>query len=415
MNRSILCIDLKSFYAFVECNKRGLNPYKTPLVVANIKQGNGSITLAITPYMKKLGIKSRSRLFEIPSNINYITASPRMSLYIEKSKEVIDIYLDFVSKDDLHVYSIDEAFLDVTDYLKYYNKNEYEIAKMILKNVKKKTGLDATCGIGPNLFLAKVALDTEAKNNKDNIAKWSYDDIQKKLWSITPLSKMWGIGFRIEKKLNNLGIITVGDLAVFDKDKLKKLYGVIGEELHEHANGIDESVISKHEYRSKSSTISNSQILFKDYYYNNVQLIIKEMLETLTYRLRNNNKMCGNIGLGITYSKDISDSFYRVLKLDTYTDDINHLFKYTLIILDKYIKDYPIRKVSISLGNLSNKCGFQLSLFDNNTLYEKNSKLNTSLDILKNKYNKNIVNNATSLLSDSTQIDRNNKIGGHWA
>ena len=163
IKRNILCIDLKSFFAFVECIDRNLDPFTTPLVVANKTQGNGAITLAITPYLKNLGIKSRTRLYEIPKNIKYFIATPRMARYIVKSKEVISIYLDFINEDDLHVYSIDEAFLDLTNYLKMYNKNEEEIAQDILNKIKEKTGLCATCGIGPNILIAKLAMDLEAK------------------------------------------------------------------------------------------------------------------------------------------------------------------------------------------------------------------------------------------------------------
>ena len=202
MERHIMCIDLKSFYASCECVERNINPFTTPLVVANPNQGKGAITLAITPYLKNKGIKSRTRLYEIPPWIKYEIVKPRMSLYVAKSKEIIGIYLDFVSEEDLHVYSIDECFLDVTHYLKMYNKTDVALAKEILKTITKKTGLTANCGIGPNMLLAKIAMDTEAKKYKDGIAKWTYDDVKTKLWPITPLSKMWSIGKRLEVRLN---------------------------------------------------------------------------------------------------------------------------------------------------------------------------------------------------------------------
>ena len=166
VKRNIMCIDLKSFFASCECVERGLDPFKVPLVVANKKQGNGAITLAVTPALKKQGIPGRVRLYDIPKNIKYEIVPPRMKLYIEKSKQVVGIYLDYVAPEDLHIYSIDECFLDVTDYLKLYKKTDYELAEEILKTVEEKTGLTATCGIGPNLLLAKVAMDTEAKKYK---------------------------------------------------------------------------------------------------------------------------------------------------------------------------------------------------------------------------------------------------------
>ena len=172
--RNILCIDLKSFFASCECVEMNLDPFTTPLIVADPERKGGAITLAVTPYMKTLGVPSRGRVFEIPKHIKYITARPRMSLYAKKSKEVINIFLDFVSKEDMHVYSIDESFLDVTDYLKLYKMTDIELAKKIMQTIKDKTGLTSTCGIGPNLLLAKVALDTDSKHSPDFISKWTF-------------------------------------------------------------------------------------------------------------------------------------------------------------------------------------------------------------------------------------------------
>ena len=168
---NILSIDLKSFFASCECIARGLDPFSTPLVVANPNQGGGAITLAVTPYLKKQGVPSRGRIFEIPKNIKYKIVPPRMNYYVAMSKKVIGVYLQYVAKEDLHVYSIDECFLDVTHYLKLYKKTDYELAEEILKEITKQTGLTATCGIGPNILLAKIAMDTEAKKYKNGIAK----------------------------------------------------------------------------------------------------------------------------------------------------------------------------------------------------------------------------------------------------
>ena len=226
--RHILSIDLKSFFASCECVARGLDPFKFPLVVANPNQGDGAITLAVTPFLKKQGVKSRGRIYEIPKHIKYKIVPPRMSYYIKMSEAVIDVYLDFVAKEDLHVYSIDECFLDVTSYLKLYKMTDVELAKKILSEVTRRTGLTANCGIGPNILLAKIAMDVEAKLFKDGIAKWTYDDVYKKLWKIKPLSDMWGIGPRMELKLNKMGINSVGDLANFDKNRLKVAFGIKG-------------------------------------------------------------------------------------------------------------------------------------------------------------------------------------------
>ncbi len=200
LHRHILCIDLKSFYASVECAVRQLDPFKTPLVVADAGRGGGSIVLAVSPYLKTLGIPSRLRFYELPTDLGIIVAKPRMRLYLEYSAKIIEIYLKFISEDDLYVYSIDEAFLDVTEYLSYYKMTDTELAKKILAAIYEETKLFATVGIGPNMLISKLALDIESKKAPDFIAKWNYDSIPEKLWPIQPLSEMWGIGYRMEKK-----------------------------------------------------------------------------------------------------------------------------------------------------------------------------------------------------------------------
>ena len=307
-NRNIMCIDLKSFFAFVECVERGLDPYTTPLIVCNPEQ-KGAITLAVTPFLKSQGIPGRVRVYDIPKNITYVKVPPRMSLYQRKSKEVISIYLKYVAKEDLHVYSIDECFLDVTNYLKMYNMTDYELALTILNDIKKTTGLVGTAGIGPNMLLAKISMDIEAKHTKDNIAKWTYDDVKTKLWNIKPLSKMWGIGANLEKRLNNMNIYSVKELALTDINKLIKEFGILGGELYYHANGVDDSKISDlNNYQPKEKSISNyikyniykgtinyeeiekiindekidigllyCYLLYPNYYLNDVMKIIKEI------------------------------------------------------------------------------------------------------------------------------------------
>ena len=415
IKRNILCIDLKSFFASVECVERHLDPYTTPLVVCDPTR-DGAITLAVTPYLKKFGVKGRSRVFELPKNINILKVPPRMKLYQQKSKEVVKIYLEFVAAEDLHIYSIDECFLDITNYLKLYKKNEYELTKDILNKIKEKTGLTATAGIGPNLLLAKVSMDIEAKHTKDNIAYWTYDDIKEKLWSITPLSNMWGIGHRMEKHLNDLGLTKVGDVALYDKEKLKKQFGIMGEQLWFHANGIDLSKISDlNNMPVKEKSFSHSQILFKDYYDYNVNIIIYEMLDVLCRRLRKEKKLCGLIGFGIGYSKSIGGGFYHSNKLSIQTDDANILYREIMHIFDRYYNKAPIRKVSICLGKLTDNESRQLDLFESCEKMEEKISINNAIDIIKNRFGANILLPASSLLEDSTIMERNNKIGGHHA
>ena len=415
IKRNIICIDLKSFFASCECVERNLDPFITPLVVAEPNR-EGAITLAVTPYMKKLGVKSRGRIFEIPKNINYKIARPRMSLYIKKSKEVVDIYLDYVAKEDLHIYSIDECFLDVTNYLKLYKKTPKELALDIMNTIYKKTGLCATAGIGPNLLLAKISMDIEAKHNKDFIAEWTYEDIQTKLWNITPLSNMWGIGKRMEKKLNDMGLKKVGDIANYNRLKLKEKFGIIGEELWYHANGIDLSKISDFKKEAKEKSISNSQVLYKDYYNNDVTLIIKEVLNLLLKRLRKENLLTKHVSLHISYSRNIGGYFSVSKKLEQETNDESELYKVLLSIFNSYYEEnMPVRKVGISLSKLENNNHIQLNLFDNIKEINNKTNLNNIVDEINEKYGNNSILKATSLLSTSTIKDRNNKIGGHNA
>ena len=415
IERIIFCIDLKSFFASCECIERKLDPFTTPLVVAEPNR-NGAITLAVTPYMKKLGVKSRGRIYEIPKHIKYITARPRMSLYIEKSKEVISVFLEYVSEKDLHVYSIDECFLDMTSYMKLYKKSPREIIKDILKRIKEKTGLYATAGIGPNLLLAKLSMDIEAKHSKEFIAEWKYEDIKTKLWPITPLSEMWGIGKRMEKNLNNLGIINIGDLANYNKDKLKEKFGIIGEELWYHANGIDQSKISDFKRTPKEKSISNSQVLFKDYYNNDALLIIKEITSILTKRLRKENCTCSSVSLHISYSKNVEGGFSVSKKLDKETNDENVIYKILTNIFNcNYEIDMPIRKIGISLSKLEKNDHLQLNLFESLDEINNNKNINKAIDEITEKYGNNSILKATSLLSKSTIKSRNEKIGGHNA
>lgn len=415
INRNIICIDLKSFFASVECVVRNLDPFTTPLIVAEPNR-EGAITLAVTPYMKSLGVKSRGRVFEIPKNIKYITIKPRMSLYIEMSKKVVEIYLEYVSHEDLHIYSIDECFLDVTDYLKLYNKTTFELAEDILKKIRQKTGLYATAGIGPNLLLAKISMDVEAKKSPNFMAEWTYNDVENKLWNITPLSNMWGIGTRMEKKLNNLGINSVGDLANFNKLKLKEKFGIIGEELWYHANGIDLSKISDFNREAKEKSISNSQILFKDYYDNEIYLILKETTNIILKRLRKQKLLAGRISLSIGYSKNIMGGFSVSKKLDVDTDDENKIYNVLLNIFNSYYEENtPIRKVGISLSKLTKNDSIQLNLFEPINDIKKTNNINNTIDEINNRFGNNSILPATSLLSTSTIKSRNNKIGGHNA
>ena len=412
--RHILCIDLKSFFASVECVERGLDPFSTPLVVASKNQGNGAITLAVSPYLKSKGIPGRTRLYQIPKNITYQIVNPRMSLYIQKSKEVIGIYLEFVDKKDLHIYSIDECFLDVTSYLHYYQKTDVELAMEILHTIEMKTGLTATCGISYNPLLAKLSMDLEAKKYKNGIAKWEEKDIAEKLWKVKPLSKVWGIGKRLEKRLNLLGIYTMYDLAHAPEELLSKKFGVIGKELFEHANGIDHTIISELSYEAKEKSLGHSQVLMKNYYNEDATLIIFEMIEVLARRLRLHHLETSCIFLGISYSKEVGGGFGHTSKLNEATDNVHTLYDICKILFDRFYEvSMPIRRISISFSKLSSKTSKQLNLFESLESQEKNDKIYQAIDEIQERFGKNSILKTSSLLPNSTAKKRNEMIGGH--
>lgn len=244
MDKYYLCIDLKSFYASVECVERGLDPFKVNLVVADPTRGPGAITLAATPAIKKLGIKSRGRIFEIPKHIKYEIAMPRMKLYMEYAARIHEIFLKYISSEDIHVYSIDESFLDISSYLNLYKMNPKQIALMIIQDIFKETGITATAGIGTNLFLSKIALDIMAKHAEDYIAYLDEDIFKQTLWYHTPLTDFWMIGPGTVKRLNALGIQNLYGVAHYPEKDLYKTFGVNAEYLIDHSWGKEPTTIA---------------------------------------------------------------------------------------------------------------------------------------------------------------------------
>ena len=411
MKKVIAVIDLKAFYSFVECVDRGLDAWTTPLVVADKDRGKNTIVLSVSPYLKARGIPSRLRIKDLPKGYDYIYAVPRMERYLEKSADVINVLYSFVSEEDVHVYSIDEAFIDLTTYLSYYKKTPLQMITTIINQIKEETGLQATAGIGDNFFLAKVALDIYAKKERNGIARIHSNEIKEKLWPITPLHKVWSIGARTELKLNNLGIFTVKDIATSDIDFLKSKFGVMGEQLWRHANGIDEADIHE-QYEPKEKSLSLSQVLFRDYQKDEAITIIREMVDELSSRLRNEGKMTHVVAIYIGYSKN-KGGFARRATLLSATDDTQSLLEVILEIYHRYIKDLPIRNIGLSFGRLVPASSQQLNLFEDEKKQTDRHNLQKALDTLHAKYGKNSVLRASSLLEESTVRERNEFIGGH--
>lgn len=413
MDRKIAVIDMKAFYAFVECVDRKLDPFKTPLVVCDESRGEGTIVLSVSPYLKAMGVPSRCRKRELPKIEGLIFAVPRMATYVEKSAKVVSIVLDFFGEDDIHVYSIDELFIDLTPYLKMYNCTPRQLVMKVQERIFKELGLVATAGIGDNMLMAKLALDLDGKKKAPYIAIWTKEDIKNKLWKVTPLSKMWGISHGYERKLNNLGIFTVGQLANCSKEFLKEKFGVIGEQLWEHANGIDDTNI-REKYIPEENSFSLGQTLHEDYTKEETLILLREMNDDLSNRLRAHGQQTEAVSLSIRYTyDDLEGGFSHQSKLPIPTDDSEILFKEIKSIFLKYIGEHLTRRIYISYGQLTSDKPVQMSLFDDPEEQIKRAQMQTAMDNIKRKYGQDSVLRGSSLLEKSTAKERHNQIGGH--
>lgn len=415
MQRYYLCIDLKTFYASVECIERGLDPFNTNLVVADESRGKGTICLAVSPKMKMLGVKNRCRIFEIPPTIKYIVAMPRMKKYIEYSANIYAIYLKYFAKEDIHVYSIDEAFMDVTKYLKLYKVNPVELAKIIIKDIFKTYRITATAGIGTNMYLAKIALDITAKHSATNIGYLDEEKYKKELWYHKPLSDFWQIGKGIERRLNKMRIFTMYDVAHTDPKRLYKEFGVNAEYLIDHSWGKESCTIADiKKYKPKTNSITNSQVLFEDYSFEKARLVLKEMVELGSLRLIENNLVTDTVGLYIGYSKDIIKATGESKKLENYTNVYSELLKVFLEIYDKSTnRGVAIRRIGVNFANVIETENVQLSLFTDQEKIDKERKLELAMSSIKNKMGKNAILRGMNLEEGATTLARNKLIGGH--
>ncbi len=415
MQKYYLCIDLKTFYASVECVERGLDPFNTNLVVADPTRGKGTICLAISPKMKMLGVKNRCRIFEIPPTIKYIIATPRMKKYIEYSANIYAIYLEYFAKEDIHVYSIDEAFMDVTKYLKLYKLNPIELAKKIIKDIFKTYGITATAGIGTNMYLAKIALDITAKHNPNNIGYLDEEKYKKELWYHKPLSDFWQIGKGIERRLNKMRIFNMYDIAHTEQKRLYKEFGVNAEYLIDHSWGKESCTIADIKaYKPKTNSITNSQILFEDYSFVKARLVLKEMVELGSLRLIESNLVTGTISLYIGYSKNIIKATGGTRKLSNYTNTYSELLKAFLEIYDKTTdKSVAIRRIGVNFANVIETENVQLSLFKDQEKIDEERKLELAMCSIKNKMGKNAIIRGMDLEEGATTMMRNKLIGGH--
>ena len=502
--KTYIAIDLKSFYASVECVERGLDPLTTNLVVADASRTNKTICLAVSPSLKAYGVSGRARLFEVISildkvnkqrrmnapyrrftgvsysdidikndntlEVSYIIAPPRMAHYIEYSSKIYEIYLKYVSPDDIHVYSIDEVFMDITGYLNTYNMSAQQLTMTIIKDVLKTTGITATAGIGTNLYLAKVAMDIVAKKmpaDENGVRIATLDELtyRKLLWTHTPLTDFWRVGRGYAKKLENHGMYTMGDIArcsigeftdYYNEDLLYKLFGVNAELLIDHAWGYEPCTIKDiKSYKPQNNSLGTGQVLHEPYTYDKAKLIVTEMIDLLVLDLVDKRLVTDQLVLtigydidnltsqSVEYKGDITVDYYgrQVPKHAHGTINIGYHTSSTKILMDAVIQLYEritdkkllIRRVNISANHIidektvSKQTAYdQLSLFTDYDALEKNKEkdsihlqkeknLQKAIIDIKKKFGKNAVLKGMNLEEGATTKDRNEQIGGHKA
>lgn len=498
MNSIFLAIDLKSFFASVECVERGLDPLNTNLLVADPTRSDSTICLAVSPSLKAVGVPGRPRLFEAKQavqqenlrrkraagkkfegksvfatelrenhklELDYITAPPRMSLYIEYSTRVYETYLHFVSKDDVHVYSVDEVFIDLTPYLKFYNMTAHEIAMNMIHAVLIETGITATAGIGSNLYLAKIAMDIEAKHkpaDKDGvrIAELNEQTYREKLWTHEPITDFWRIGSGYANRLKKMFCTTMGDVArlsIKDPERIYKEFGINGELLIDHAWGFESCTMKDIKaYKPNSTSHSSGQVLPAPYTWKKARLIIREMTENYAFELMAKGIVVKQIGLWIGYDRKTfdpsnpafekinrlidcggaafcSDGFGRfmpvpvhgAINLEDYTNSITVLSAATDRLFTALVNPYYlVRRISLVSGvvmseiDAANEKIPELDLFDDRKtrlFLEKEQKIQRSVYDIKQRFGKNAMLKGMNFQEGAMQKERNAQIGGHKA
>jgi len=410
--KSILCVDMKSFYASIIAVFEGLDPLTCHLAVVGNTDQKGSVVLAASPAMKKdFNIKTGSRLFEIPDDPRIIIRDPKMGLFVRVSTEITKLFLRYVPPIAIHTYSVDESFLDVSGLEKVWG-TPMEIARQIQKDIMRDFGLPSTIGIGPNMLLAKLCLDLEAKRTKEGIATWTYKDVQKKLWPVSPLREMWGIGRRVEKTLNSMGIFSVGQLARYDLGLLEKKFGIMGNQLYHHAWGIDLSEMGAPIMQGQIS-YGKSQVLLRDYKEEQeIKSVILEMCEEVAKRARNNHHAARTISLGISYSKDeFSGGFHRSRTIEQPTNVTMEIYRVCLELFAENYRGQIVRQISIAITKLEKDYDVQLDLFDTNGW--KRRKIGYTVDEIRKQHGPTAILRAVSYTSGGTAVKRAQLLGGH--
>ena len=417
-NRYYLCIDGKCFYASVECAERGLNPFETNLVVADPGRGKNALCLAISPKLKSLGVHNRCRLSDIPGNIKYEIALPRMQLYVDYCADIYALYLDYFAPEDIHVYSIDEAFIDVTNYLPMYDMDARQLARKLMNEIANKLRVPTTAGIGTNLYLAKIALDITAKKNRDHMGYLDEKTFRETLWDHMPLTDFWGIARGKVNRLSHYGIFTMRDIANADPELLYRVFGIDAELLIDHAWGRESCLMEDiKNYHSKSHSVSFSQILPRDYEYEEAAVVMAEMAIHGCLELYKRHVNTNKVWIGVGYSRtEMMPPSQGSIKLRCATQLSS--------IIEPAVKEefrrivawgVPIRHLAISFCDTRDEGCEGYDLFTDWAKVDKEKAAERTVLEIRDRFSKNAVLRGVSLNKAGTQRERNTFIGGHRA
>ncbi|PWU68114.1 DNA polymerase IV [Gracilibacillus dipsosauri] len=406
---NILCIDMRSFYASVECVKLGLDPMTTMLAVVGDKTRSGSIILAASPALKqRYGVKNVSRYFELPEDPNIHIVQARMGDYVKVSIEITKLLYRYAPREAIHPYSVDEMWLTVNGLEKIYG-NAYQIAHMLKTEIYETMGLTCAIGIGDNKFLAKVVMDLYAK--KTGIATCRYEDVEALLWPVE-VEKIWGIGSRLKKHLQRMGILTLGQLAQHPLEQLKKRFGIMGEQLYWHAWGIDLSPIYTEAEKEEQKGFSHGITLLRDYSEEETYVCMLDLCEEVARRTRASKKAGRTIHLSIGYANNLG-GFHRSRSLDLPTNVTMDIYHVCLQLFHEFYDHHSkIRRVTVSLNNLYDDIETQLQLFEDKG---KKKDIGYVMDTIRDQHGSTAILRATSYTDAGITIERSKKIGGHYA
>ncbi|RDW16505.1 UV damage repair protein UvrX [Oceanobacillus arenosus] len=408
----VLCIDMRSFYASIEAVKLGYDPMEVMLAVVGDPNRSGSIVLAASPALKKrYGISNVSRYFELPNDPNIIIVPAHMGDYLRMSVEITKLLNNYAPPEAIHVYSVDEVWVTVNGLGKLFG-DRWEIAKRIKDDIMDSFGLTASIGIGDNKFLAKVVMDLHAK--KSGIAECKYEDVEEKLWP-SPIQAIWGIGHRMTKNLHRMGIVTLGQIANYSLDSLKKRFGIMGEQLYWHAWGIDLSPVFGDFTKTEQKGFGHGIALLRDYTGEEVGACILDLCEEACRRARTGGKAGRTIQLGISYSKDTAGGFSRSKSVDIPTNVTMDMYDVCMQMFNEYYDGKSmIRHVNVGLTKLYDKeeMDIQLDLFDDRT---KKNDIGYVMDSIRDRFGTTAILRASSYTDAGITRERSKKIGGHFA